>query len=136
VSPAPTASPATSVPETDPQNTAPSVPSVPSAEETRTFTAAHGSITVRLHGGVLTLADHQVDDGFTFRLDREDPDRIRVRFRNDQATSQIDVSIVDGHIFGTIEEQASGQPGATAPTISSTVPPGTDDSTPGGSGHT
>jgi hypothetical protein len=128
--PAPTAPPAASVPETDSQNPAPGDSSVPSADETRTFTAAHGSITVRLHDGHLTLAGHQADDGFTFRLDRAEPDRIRVRFRSDVATSQIDVSIVEGHLVGTVEEQASGPSGATAPTV-----PGTDDSTRGGPGH-
>ena len=126
---APTVSPVPSVPETDPpESTSPSTaPPVPSADETRTFTAAHGSITVQLHDGVLTLLADHAEDGYEYRLDRSDPDRIRVRFRSDQATSQIDVFITDGHLASTIGEQTSGQ---------SAVAATTDDGTLGGSGHT
>ena len=130
-SPAPTASPATPVPGTDNQDTGMSSPPAGSGVETRTFAAAHGSITVQLQDGRLTLLGQQPADGYTFSLDRNDPDRIRVRFRGDQATSQIDVSIAAGHIVGIVLEQASGQPGATTPAV-----PSPDTSTSGGSSHT
>jgi hypothetical protein len=119
------------VPETEPEDTESSSPPASSVDESRTITAAHGSITVRLHDGELTLVDQHAEDGFAFRLDRNDPDRIRVRFRSDQATSQIDVFIAGGHIASTVEEQSSSPSGA-APSTSDN----TGDSTPDGAGHT
>ena len=114
--PASTATPDPSVPETDPAVTQSSTAPISSVDETRTIDAAHGSITVHLVNGQLTLVDQHAEDGYDFRLDRNDPDRIRVRFRSDQATSQIDVFISGGHIASTVEEQSSSPSGLAPPT--------------------
>ena len=129
--PASTAPPAPSVAETEPNDSQPSTPPISAIDETRTINAAHGSIAVHLVNGQLTLVDQHAEDGFAFRLDRNDPDRIGVRFRSDQATSQIDVFISAGHIASTVEEQSSAPSGA-APSTSDN----TSGSTPDGAGHT
>ena len=131
-----TAAPDPSVPETDPAVTQSSTAPISSVDETRTIDAAHGSITVHLVNGQLTLVDQHAEDGYDFRLDRNDPDRIRVRFRSDQATSQIDVFISGGHIASTVEEQSSSPSGVAPSTSVDTASSTPASSTPDGAGHT
>ncbi|MCU1367585.1 MAG: hypothetical protein JWN39_3224, partial [Ilumatobacteraceae bacterium] len=87
----------------------------PDAPETSSFSALHGSLTVELRSGQLRIVDHQSGPGFTYSVERNDPDRIRVRFGNGDVRSQIDVSIVGGHIAGNITEGSSGGTGTGNP---------------------
>lgn len=118
----------------------------PASAETQTFTSAHGSLTVSMRDGRLSIVGQQAEAGYSYSVERADATRIRVRFRSGEARSQIDVSIVDGHLVGVPSDDGSGSPSAspapgntppatTAPSStapSSTAPLTTDDHGSGG----
>ena len=95
--------PATTVPTTTtptttvPTTTVPTTTSVPSIEPfTRTYDSLGGSITVSWSGTSLALGSIEAAAGFTAEIEHEEPLRVRVRFRSDDADSRIEVRISDG----------------------------------------
>lgn len=112
--PAPTTTSRNTQPE--PSEGPPSNPPAP-ITETKTFSAAHGSITVSLVDGHLELRGHRAQDGYAYLLEQNSEDRIRVTFGNDQHSSRIEVTIVDGRLSAEVDEDPSGSDGATSSTI-------------------
>ena len=100
----------------------------PTRAETQTFTSAHGSLTVSMRDGRLSIVGQQAEAGYSYSVERAEATQIRVRFRSGEARSQIDVSIVDGRLVGVPSEEGSGSPSAsTAP--SSNAPSSTEPAT-------
>jgi hypothetical protein len=88
----PTAPPTTLAPST----TSPSTTEV-TAPTLVTYDSTGGSITVRLAGGAITLAEDPVAaPGFSVRIDEDGPDRVRVRFERDEQRSEIRVELENG----------------------------------------
>ncbi len=115
---APTTAPAPAVPEPSvtpppepptstiatPPTAAPTVATT-AAPTTRTYDSVGGSITVRLAGGVISLAGDPVPaPGFSVRIDDNGPDRVRVRFELGDQRSEIRVDLEDGELIPEIIE--------------------------------
>lgn len=101
--------------------------SAPSSTDSETFSSAHGTVTVTLRDGRLSIVGHQPESGYSYTVERSDATRIRVRFRNGDSRSQIDVTIVNGRMAGVPSEDGSGTP-STSPS-SDAVPSGTSPDT-------
>jgi hypothetical protein len=74
---------------------------------TSTYHGEGGAITVRLQSGALVLVGTAPASGFAVTDQRDDPDRVEVRFRSDTHSTRIRVEIVDGRMSPVIEEEAS-----------------------------
>jgi hypothetical protein len=83
-----TAPPTTAPPTTAPPTTAPAI--------TRTFSCLGGSATVRLNGGVLTLLGSSPAAGFALESSEARPDRVRILWESDNATSRLEVRPAGG----------------------------------------
>ncbi len=59
---------------------------------TRTFSCLGGSVTVRAANGSLTLLGTSTASGFSLIGSEARPDRVRVRWESDDASSRIDVT--------------------------------------------
>ena len=78
-------------------------------DETKTGVSQGGSITVSVHGGVLTLFSHTATDGYSYELEDSEDTRIRVRFENSGGHSRIEATIAaNGHISFAVSESYSG----------------------------
>ena len=78
-------------------------------DETKTSVSQGGSITVSVHGGVLTLFSHTATDGYSYELEDSEDTRIRVRFENSGGHSRIEATIAaNGHISFAVSESYSG----------------------------
>ena len=95
----------TSVVETTPPPTSPPPKSSPSSSATpaapanptaQTFSTKGGTLTIQTRDGAMSIAGHHENPGYTFQIDRNDPDRIRVRFLGDGVYSRITVVLKDG----------------------------------------
>jgi len=105
-----TGSAATSNPGTSNPGTSPSTnPSVtgPPAPVSSTFNSEGGSITVRLQNGTLSLVKADPSPGFEITEQRDEPDRVDVRFRSDTHSTRIRVLIADGRMSPIVEEEDS-----------------------------
>lgn len=93
-------------PPTQPVNT---VAPVPPAYETKTGVAIGGNATVKLQGGMLSFLDARNAPGFTYKIDKNDGDRIRITFQMENngvsSTSHIEFTVGgDGHIQVDVTE--------------------------------
>lgn len=69
---------------------------------TQQYNSTGGSITVNWNGTALTLISTAPGSGYETEIEVESADRIRVRFRSDNADSRIEVRAQDGHVEHTI----------------------------------
>lgn len=96
--PTPTAPslPASSAPSSSPTTVAPTV---------ARYDSVGGSISVRVVDGVVRLdGDPMPSSGWTYRVDDDGPDRVRVRFERDSERSEIRVELVGGQLLPEIIE--------------------------------
>ena len=97
-------------PVTNPSDptTAPGPPS--GIDETMTPASKGGTITVRLHSGVLSLLDRVTNADYTSQIEKNESARIRVRFdANAGGYSEIEVTIgSDGHMLVNVTENYPG----------------------------
>jgi hypothetical protein len=92
-----TAPPTTAPPTTTPPTTAPAI--------TRTFSCLGGSATVRLSGGVLTLLGSSPASGFALESSEARPDRVRIRWESDNATSRLEVRPAGGSMSSSCADE-------------------------------
>lgn len=83
---------------------APGSTSGPATPVVQTFTSKGGVLTVQLGANGLSVVDHDVNGGYTYKLERNEPDRIRVRFVGDGVSSRIDVVVANGRAIGHVAE--------------------------------
>ncbi len=68
-------------------------------------TSMGGTVTASLQKGVISLVSHPGNPGWVFSIDKQDPDRLKVRFELDGNTSHIEFTIAaDGTLQGAVNE--------------------------------
>jgi hypothetical protein len=68
-------------------------------------TSMGGTVTASLQKGVISLVSHVANPGWSFSIDKQDPDRLKVRFELDGNTSHIEFTIAaDGTLQGAVNE--------------------------------
>lgn len=69
---------------------------------TKTYNSTGGSITVNWNGSALSLVSVAPKPGFESEIEDDQPLRIRVRFRSDDASSRIEIRVSGGELIETI----------------------------------
>ncbi len=102
----------TSPPSSAPETSETSSPATTVAPATQTFSSVGGSITVRLADGALSLLGTTPAPGFAEEIEDNSSERVRVRFRDDDRSSRIEVRVEGGQMVHDIDENGgSSGPG-------------------------
>jgi hypothetical protein len=81
-------------------------PPAPPASSTSTFSSIGGSIVVRIDAGAIALdGPPSPSSGWSYRVEDNGPDRVRVRFERDGGRSEIRVDLEGGQLIPQITEQ-------------------------------
>jgi hypothetical protein len=76
----------------------------PAAPTTQTFSSDGGTVTVKLERGALSIVASQAAAGYSKELHDTGPDRVEVRFTNDEGEWRIRVDLVNGALVPEISE--------------------------------